>query len=118
MNPRRLLRQPYTGINIGDIGYIHDGQFELLFPASSISGEQHSGVSVPTKFTEAIAAGVKSGELQAGCFHTESVKRIGPRDNGFQGFTPLYVPSTTWSSAVFKVSHLGLKAKEARLRLN
>ena len=102
MNPQRLPRQPHTGINIGDIGYIHDGNFELLFPANSISGGQHPAVSVPTKFTEVIATGVESGELPAGCFHTESVQRIGPRDNESQGFTPLYVPSATWSSTVSK----------------
>lgn len=64
-----------SSINLGDVGYISDGKFEMLLSTPSALVRSGSNVKV---------------HRGPGCFHTRNVKLIGFSD-GEQNFTPLYV---------------------------
>ena len=79
-------------INIGDVGYVSDGRFEVLFPARSALEGRDQRVKVPPGFGDTITEGVGANSQGPGCLHTKGVRRIG-YSGGKQHFTPLYVPS-------------------------
>ena len=85
-----MYRQPDTKINVGDVGYIRDGRFEVLFPALSASEIRGKKIEVPSGFEGAIAKRTEKIRDDAGCLHTTNVKYTGPFKDG-QTFTPLYV---------------------------
>ena len=99
---RSIPRQPspvspsYTCIRIGDVGYIHEGQFRLLFSAGS---PRQPRVDDPTTIQVLNVGDPVIGERPPGCLHTPSVQPIGLADH--RGFTPMCVPSITLSSTAF-----------------
>jgi len=83
--------QNYTRINVGDVGFIRRGQFNLLFSAGSPLGERKLGDDVPLTFEELDVGTPVSGEpRRPGCLHTPAVQHIGARLET-AGFTSLYV---------------------------
>ena len=76
------------GINLGDVGYISDGRFEMLLSARSALTSPK--LKVPPEFRDVIKRRIEANRQGPGCLHTKGVKRIG-RSNEKQDFTPLYV---------------------------
>jgi hypothetical protein len=100
----KTFRQPsptsrYTCINIGDVGFIRDGQFHWLFSAGSELGSRVPGADVPRTFRPLDIGDPVVVERLPGCLHTSTIQLIGPRV--YRGFTPMYVPFVTLSSAAF-----------------
>jgi len=78
--------------SIGDVGFIRDGRFNLLFSAGSPLEEPEPG-EVPATFVPLDVGSPVSGKpRQPGCLHTPNVRPLGP-PSGTETFTPLYVPS-------------------------
>ncbi|KAF9643531.1 hypothetical protein BDM02DRAFT_3123328 [Thelephora ganbajun] len=79
----------YTRINIGDVGFIHRGEFHLLFSAGSPLGQRRLGVDVPITFEQLdIGTLVSSEPRPPGCLHSLTVRRIAG-DLPDTEFTPL-----------------------------
>lgn len=105
---------------IGDVGFIREGQFHLLFSASCPLGERQLGEDVPATFEElAVGPPVFRQPRPPGCLRTNSVREIGA---GFDAAvsTTMYVPPFRLPSAYHKnvplgpwklaqVSHLSLR---------
>ena len=62
-------------IQLGDVGYIHEGGFHLLFSAGHSSGEGTSGTDLPLNFKQLpIGDIVERAPLAAGCLCTDGVR--------------------------------------------
>ena len=88
-------------INLGDVGYISDGQFEALLPARSALMGSGSNVKIPPKFGDEIKEPTKENRQGPGCLRTKDVKQIGRSDEK-QNSTPLYVIFTIPSPTIFR----------------
>lgn len=107
-NPQRY-RQPsplpnYSCISIGDVGFIHDGKFNLVFSAGSPQGQRQPGVDVPVGFQQLQVGDPVIQEREPGCLHTNAVKYISFFHNP-SGFTPLYVSVSRHSKPFSKYQH-------------
>jgi len=90
----------YTRVDIGDVGFIHKGQFHLLFSAGLPLGERQLGVDVPITFEQLDVGTLELGKPRPpGCLHTSTVQQSG--DASFTGFSPMYVLSLRPPSTVF-----------------
>ena len=75
-------RQPapvdHARIAIGDVGFIRDGRFHLLFSAGSPLGERELGEDVPTTFEQlTVGTAVRDQPRLPGCLCTTTVRGIG-----------------------------------------
>ena len=78
-------------INIGDVGFIRNGQFHLLFSAGCPLGGRQLGEDVPDTFEELTIGTPVFGQPRVpGCLRTDSVHEIGA-DLGASVSTTLYV---------------------------
>ena len=71
---------PTNGVrtSIGDVGFIRNGHFHLLFSAARPLGERQRGVDVPLTFEElTIGTPVFSQPRMPGCLCTDAVRRVG-----------------------------------------
>ena len=101
--------QNYTRINVGDVGFIHHGQFHLLFSAASPLEGRQLGDDVPSTFEELNIGTPVSGEpRRAGCLHTPTVRRVGT-DLDSTEVTTLYVTSLGQSFSVYKECRPGFR---------
>ena len=67
-----------TRVNIGDVGFIRNGRFHLLFSAGCPLGERELGVHVPITFEElTIGTPVFGQPRLPGCLRTETVREVG-----------------------------------------
>ena len=65
-------------INVGDVGFIRYGQFNLLFSAGSPLGERRLGEDVPITFEELpVGTLIPRQPRIPGCLHTDTVREVG-----------------------------------------
>jgi len=82
-------RQPTPAPDIGDVGYISKGRFNLLIPTDSPEGLRR--FLEPNELEQLEAESPVSVERPAGCLHTPSVQKMGRCHGVSDGFTPLHV---------------------------
>ncbi|KAF9778332.1 hypothetical protein BJ322DRAFT_494418 [Thelephora terrestris] len=70
-----------TRVQIGDVGFIREGGFHLLFSAGSPLGERIRGEDVPSTF-EPLAVGTPASKQprRPGCVGTHTVQQVGTND--------------------------------------
>ena len=86
-------RRRHSCISIGDVGYIRNGRFHLLFSAARPLGDRKEGIDVPVGFEElTMRPPVFSLPRKPSCIRTEAVRRIGAY-LGVTTSTIMYVPS-------------------------
>jgi len=97
-------RKPTTIPEIGDVGYISEGEFYLLFSAGSPLGERERGFDVPNEFEQLEVGPPVSVERPAGCLHSPTIRKFGecPPDDAHRKSTDLYVPFIVSPSTVLK----------------
>ena len=79
----------YRRIEIGDVGFIRQGRFHLLFSAGLPLGERQLGVDVPATFKPLSVGIILRGQPRIpGCIRTATV-----REAGVPGSAPVYTPS-------------------------
>ena len=68
----------YTRVSIGDVGFIREGHFHLLFSAGSPLGERQLGEDVPMTFEQLVVGSLTRGQpRRPGCLRTHAVKEVG-----------------------------------------
>lgn len=93
--------------SIGDVGFIRDGQFHLLFSAGRPLGERHLGDDVPISFEELTVGTPVFGEPRLpGCLRTDTVREVGA-DLGATVPTTLYVLFLRSPFTQFKICNPG-----------
>lgn len=82
----------YKRIRLGDVGYIREGRFHLLFSAGIPLGTRELGVDVPHTFEHLDAGHIIHGEVRPpGYLRTSTVKEMGA-DVGASAAVPWYAP--------------------------
>jgi len=95
------------------VGFIRDGQFNLLFSAGSPLGQRQLGDDVPTTFEQLIVGTPPPFEPRRPiCLHTPTVRQLGVCFGSAEPTVP-YVPSLDRSPTVFKMCHPRLPEHEA-----
>lgn len=80
----------YKRIRLGDVGYIREGRFHLLFSAGIPLGTRELGVDVPRTFECLDVGRVIHGEIRPpGYLRTSTVREIGV-DVGASAVVPWY----------------------------
>ena len=75
MQPREPSPTNYERIKIGDVGFIRQGRFYLLFSAGSPLGERQLGEDVPVTFRPLDVGRLVRGQpLPPGCFRSYTVR--------------------------------------------
>ena len=92
----------YSCISIGDVGYIRNGRFHLLFSACRPLDGRTPGIDVPIGFEElTIRPPISSLPRLPGCLRTHTVRRVGA-GLGVTASTTTCVPSLRCSSTHLK----------------
>jgi len=108
-----LSREPIPAgnepIKIGDVGYINNGQFHLLFHAGTRLEDVELGVNVPSSFEPLlIGKTVFRVPREPEPLHTDTVREVEiTLDAVDLESTAPYVPSLGLSSTCLKMSHAG-----------
>ncbi|KAF9777464.1 hypothetical protein BJ322DRAFT_573293 [Thelephora terrestris] len=73
----------YTRISIGDVGFIRQGRFHLLFSAGIPLGERERGVDVPNTFEPLEVGTTEAGEPRdPGCLAARTSQQVGSLEPG------------------------------------
>ena len=97
----------YPRICLGDVGFIRDGQFHLLFSAGCQLGERQLGSDVPDTFEElTVGTPVFKQPRVPRCLCTDTIREIGASVG--VGVSPtLYVEVLYHLLLIQKICHLG-----------
>jgi len=93
-------------IGIGNVGFVRDGRFDLLFPAGSPLGQKQLGKHVPATFQLLdVGSSVPLEPRLPGCLHTKTVRPLGS-SSGTATYTSYVLPFELFP-AILRKSHPG-----------